>query len=176
MPTPPIADPYDASVTISNGLATITSNFTVMVACQLNLSKLAPKLNFAKTNSDSCTVMGAFESAGQYQFRRQAGDAGHRRGSLTFTLPSKGTRPQWPEQVQHADLQQEDRPVETQCLVQERFLANRLGQLQHDQFEHSEAGMLVSDLPVILLLDTEAFMATTNLHYTATQGKSGAAK
>jgi hypothetical protein len=34
----------------------------------------------------------------------------------------------------------------------------------------------VSDLPVILLLNTEAFMATTNLHYTATQDKSGAAK
>ena len=36
-------------------------------------------------------------------------------------------------------------------------------------------GVLVSDLPVILLLDDEAFMATTNLHYTAKQGKSGAA-
>jgi hypothetical protein len=37
-------------------------------------------------------------------------------------------------------------------------------------------GASVSDLPVILLLNGEAFMATTNLHYTAKQGKSGTAK
>jgi hypothetical protein len=40
----------------------------------------------------------------------------------------------------------------------------------------SKPPVLVSDLPVILLLDGEAFMATTNLHYTAKQGKSGTAK
>ena len=33
-----------------------------------------------------------------------------------------------------------------------------------------------NEVPVILLLDGEAFMATTNLHYRATQDKSGAAK
>ena len=37
-------------------------------------------------------------------------------------------------------------------------------------------GVLVTNFPVILLLDTEAFMGTTNLHYTAKQGKSGTAK
>ena len=40
----------------------------------------------------------------------------------------------------------------------------------------SKPPVLVSDLPVILLLDNEVFMATTNLHYTAKQGKSGTAK
>ena len=40
----------------------------------------------------------------------------------------------------------------------------------------AKPGATVSDLPVILLLDTEAFMATTNLHYTAEQGKSGTAR
>ena len=48
-------------MTISNGVGTIASNFTIVVACQLNLAKLAPKLNFAKTNSDSCTVTGSFD-------------------------------------------------------------------------------------------------------------------
>ena len=37
-------------------------------------------------------------------------------------------------------------------------------------------GVLVPDLPAIFLLDTEAFMGTTNLHYTATQNKTGTAK
>jgi hypothetical protein len=36
--------------------------------------------------------------------------------------------------------------------------------------------VLVTNLPVIFVLDAEAFMGTTNLHYTATQGKSGTAK
>ena len=37
-------------------------------------------------------------------------------------------------------------------------------------------GVLVTNLPVILLLDTDGFMATTNLHYTAKEHKSGEAR
>jgi hypothetical protein len=37
-------------------------------------------------------------------------------------------------------------------------------------------GVLVTNFPVIMLVDTEAFMGTTNLNYTAKQNKSGTAK
>ena len=40
----------------------------------------------------------------------------------------------------------------------------------------AKPGNLISDLPVILLLDTEAFMGTADLYYTAKQDKSGSAK
>ena len=37
-------------------------------------------------------------------------------------------------------------------------------------------GVLVTNFPLIFVVDTEAFMGTTNLQYTAKQNKSGAAK
>jgi len=119
-------------VTISNGLATIASNFTIVVACQLNLARLAPKLSFARTNSDSCTITGAFDLPANTSFAGKLATLDIGGGSLTFYPPEQRQCTQWPKQVQHADLQQEDRPVEAQCLVQERFLANRMGELRDD--------------------------------------------
>ena len=168
--------PYDASVTISNGLATTTSNFTIVVACELNVGKLAPKLNFAKTNSDSCTVSGLFNLPPNPTFAGKLATLDIGGGSLTFTIPSKGSAVNGKSKFSTPTLNKKSGLWTLKASFKN-------GSWQADWVNYgmtnatvAKPGALVSDLPVILLLDTEAFMATTNLHYTATQGKSGAAK
>jgi PKD repeat protein len=48
--------PYVASVTVSNGYASVTTNLAVAVACEISVVKLQLKPNFAKPNSDGATL------------------------------------------------------------------------------------------------------------------------
>ena len=168
--------PYNASVTISNGLATTTSNFTIVVACQLSVAKLAPKLNFAKTNSDSCTVSGAFDLPPNPTFAGKLATLDIGGGSLTFTLPSKGSAVNGKSKFSVPALNKKTGQWKLSVSFKNGFWQTDWVNYGMTNATIAKPGALVSDLPVILLLDTEAFMATTNLHYTATQGKSGTAK
>ncbi len=168
--------PYEASVTISNGLATITSNFTIVVACQLNLTKLAPKLNFAKTNSDSCTVMGAFDLATNTTFAGMLATLDIGGGSLTFTLPGKGSALNGRSKFSTPTFNKKTGLWKLNVSFKNGFWQTAWATYGMTNATIPKPGAPISDLPVILLLDSEAFMAVTNLHYTATQGKSGAAK
>jgi hypothetical protein len=168
--------PYDASVTISNGLATITSNFTIVVACQLNIARLAPKLNFAKTNSDSCTVMGAFDLPADTNFAGKLVTLDVGGGSLTFTLPSRGNALNGRSKFSTPTFNKRTGLWKLNVSFKNGFWQTEWANHGMINSTIRKPGALVSDLPVILLLDREAFMATTNLHYTATQDKSGAAK
>jgi len=168
--------PYDASVTISNGVATTTSNFTVVVACQLNVAKLAPKLNFAKTNSDSCTVSGAFDLPPNPTFAGKLATLDIGGGSLTFTLPAKGSAINGKSKFSVPTLNKKTGQWKLSASFKNGFWQADWANYGMTNATIAKPGAPVSDLPVILLLDTEAFMATTNLHYTATQGKSGTAK
>ena len=168
--------PYDASVTISNGVATTTSNFTVVVACQLNVAKLAPKLNFAKTNSDSCTVSGAFDLPPNPSFAGKLATLDIGGGSLTFTLPAKGSAINGKSKFSVPTLNKKTGQWKLSASFKNGFWQADWANYGMTNATIAKPGAPVSDLPVILLLDTEAFMATTNLHYTATQGKSGTAK
>jgi autotransporter-associated beta strand protein len=168
--------PYDASVTISNGLATITSNFTIVVACQLNLARLAPKLNFARTNSDSCTIMGAFDLPSTPSFAGKLATLDIGGGSLTFTLPSKGSALNGRSKFSTPTFNKKTGLWKLNVSFKNGFWQTEWANYGMTNATILKPGVLVSDLPVILLLDSEAFMATTNLHYTATQGKSGTAR
>ena len=169
---------YHASVTISNGVGTIASNFTVVVACQLNLAKLAPKLNFAKTNSDSCTVTGSFPlpDTGTPSFAGEQAILDIGGGSLTFTLPSKGSAVNGKSKFSTPTFNKKTGLWKLNVSFKNGFWQTEWANYSMINSNISKPGALVSDLPVILLLNGEAFMATTNLHYTAKQGKSGTAK
>jgi hypothetical protein len=168
--------PYAASVTISNGVGAITSNFDVMVACQLGLNKVQSKLNFAKTNADSCALMGSFQAPSNTVFAGKVATLDIGGASLTFTFPLKGSAVNGASTF---SLPKYNKKAESWSL-KARF---RNGSWQTPWASYSmvnsnipKPGVEVTDLPVILLLDTDGFMATTNLTYTAKQGKSGAAK
>ena len=175
--TPTNCESYQASVTISNGVGTIASNFTVVVACQLNLAKLAPKLNFAKTNSDSCTVTGSFAlpDTGTPSFAGKLATLDIGGGSLTFTIPSKGSAVNGKSKFSTPTFNKKNGQWKLSVSFKNGFWQNDWANYSMINSNILKPGVLVSDLPVILLLDDEAFMATTNLHYTAKQGKSGSA-
>jgi T5SS/PEP-CTERM-associated repeat protein len=168
--------PYTASVTISNGWAVTTSNFTVTVACELDIASLRPKLNFAKTNADSCTVKGGFDLPSDYDFAGKLATLDIGGTNVSFTLDNKG---KW-----HDSLSTFNKPTykkKTGLWTLNAKLKN--GSLQSSWAMYGmtnstilKPGVLVTNFPVILLLDTEAFMGTTNLHYTAKHDKSGSAK
>ncbi|MGD1019943.1 MAG: PKD domain-containing protein [Verrucomicrobiia bacterium] len=49
--------PFVASVTVSNGYASVITNLAVAVACEMPVTKLQLKSNFAKPNSDGATLI-----------------------------------------------------------------------------------------------------------------------
>ena len=168
--------PYTATVTISNGSISVTSNFTVTVACQLHLSKLAPKLNFAKADADGCTVVGGFELPDDASLAGKLATLNIGGAQLSFSLPAKGralnglstfATPAFNKKTGFWSLKASFKNGSWQAPWATYSMINS---------NIPKPGLLVTNLPVILVLDTEAFMATTNLHYTAKQGKSGAAK
>ncbi|HVM60492.1 MAG TPA: pectinesterase family protein [Verrucomicrobiae bacterium] len=168
--------PFAASVTISNAVTSITSNFTVTVACEFDLSKITPTLNFAKTNADGCTIDGSFDLPGVSNFVGQEATLDIGGASLTFALPRKGTALNGRSTFKV--------PTYNKKTGLWTFKATfKNGSWQTPWAEYSmvnsnipKPGILVSNLPVTLLLDVNGFMTTTNLHYTAKEGKSGAAK
>jgi hypothetical protein len=162
-------------VTVSDGEASISSNLTVTVACQLNITKLQGTLNFAKANADSCTVKGTLELPASFSFAGKVvtvamGDAG-----VSFTLSSKGSG--------RNGLSLFNKPTyskKTGLWTFNAALKNGSWQSSWAEYGMTNAtipkpGNLVS-VPVILVIDTEAFMATPTLLYTAKQDKSGTAK
>jgi autotransporter-associated beta strand protein len=169
--------PYQASVTISNGVGlTTTSNFTIVVACQLDLAKVAMKLNFARTNADNCTIRGSFELPFTPSFAGEQATLDIGGASLTFTLPSKGSALNGRSKFSTPTLNKKTGQWKLNVSFKNGFWQTDWANYSMINSNVSKPGAVVSDLPVILLLDTEAFMATTNLHYTATQDRSGTAK
>ncbi|HTS20040.1 MAG TPA: pectinesterase family protein [Verrucomicrobiae bacterium] len=168
--------PYIASVTISNGATSITSNFTVTVACEMSVSKLQPKLNFAKTNQDSCTIAGSFELPSDSNVVVQTATLDIGGASLTFDFPVKGSALNGRSVF--------NRPTYDKKTGLWTFKATfKNGSWQESWADYSminsnipSPGIVVTNLPVILLLDNDGYMTTTNLHYTAKKNKSGAAK
>ena len=168
--------PYAVSVTISNGLTTTTSNFTVTVACELNLTRVMSRLNFARTNADSCTVIGSFDLPDGSTLTGKLATLNIGGAELSFTFPVRGaalngrSRFNTPTRNRRTGL----------WTLRAAFSG---GSWQDEWANYSminsnipRPGVLVSNLPVIFVLDTEAFMATTNLHYTASQNRSGLAR
>jgi PKD repeat protein len=168
--------PYTASVTISNGSASVTSNFTVAVACQLHLFKLAPKLNFTKTNADSCTVVGAFEPPAGVNFAGKLATLNIGGAQLSFTLPARGRALNGLSSFTTPSLNKRTGLWSLKATFKNGSWQAPWANYSMIDSNIPKPGLLVNDLPVILVLDTEAFMATTNLHYSAIQGKSGTAK
>ncbi len=168
--------PYAAYVTVTDGQTSINSNLTVAVACQLNITRLRLKLNFARTNADSCTVKGVIEPpAANYTFSHKQATLDIGGAEVSFNLDGKGNGRAGSSTF---------KPSYSRSHTNWTFSATlRSGSWQTPWAEYGmidsnvpKPGILVTNLPVIFILDTEAFVGTTNLYYTATHKKSGAAK
>jgi len=167
--------PYAASVTVSNGWTAISTNLTVAVACQLTITKLQLNLNFAKTNADGCTVAGRFELPASYSFSNRLATLDIGGAKTSISLGSKGSG--------RNGLSIFNKPTYNKKTGWTFNASLKDGSWQATWAEYSminsnipKPRVVVTNFPVTLVLDTEAFMGTTNLHYTAKQDVSGTAK
>jgi PKD repeat protein len=167
---------YAASVAVSNAWSAISGNLTVTVACQLNITKLQPKLNFVTSYADSCLVKGQFDLPSNYSFSGKVATLNIGGAQVSFPLDNLGRG--------HNGSSTFNKPSYNKKTGLWTFNASlRSGSWQAPwatygmaNLDATKPGVMVNDLPVILLLDSEAFLATTNLQYTATQNVTGTAK
>ena len=168
--------PYHASVTVSDGHALTNSDLTVVVACQMQITKLQLNLNFAKTNADSCTVKGRFELPASYSFTNKLATLDIGGAEVSFTLPKKGSGHNGSRTFSKPTYNKKTGLWTFSATLKKGFWQTPWAEFSMINSNIPRPGVSVTNFPVILVLDTEAFMGTTNLNYTAKQGKSGTAK
>jgi hypothetical protein len=168
--------PYQASVTVSDGHASTNSDLTVVVACQMQITKLQLNLNFAKTNADSCTVKGRFELPASYSFTNKLATLDIGGAEVSFTLPKKGSGHNGSSTFSKPTYNKKTGLWTFSATLKKGFWQTPWAEFSMINSNIPRPGVSVTNFPVILVLDTEAFMGTTNLNYTAKQGKSGTAK
>ena len=168
--------PVTASVTVSSGGVSITSNLTVAVACQLAVTKVQATLNFAKTNSDGCSLTATADLGADFLPAGQTLTFDIGGAQESFTLDSKG---------RGANAQ-------GTCLLafKKATKSQPAGwiitvKLSHGAFAGAWGAYGLTDtttnstnveLPVVLLVGDDAFADDIPLLYTAKAGKSGKAK
>jgi PKD repeat protein len=169
--------PYTASVTISNGWAATSSNLIVTVACELTVTKMQMKLNLnlAKTNSDSCTLTATMEDlAAGYNLTNKVVTVDVGGAQVPFTLDAKGKG----KGVSHFGNCKLVRNKKTGLWTLKVKFAKGAWRTQWSEYglENTTTSKAPVTIPVIMLIDSEAFAVEHPMLYTAKAGKSGSAK
>lgn len=165
---------YAAEVIVDDGLTTNTAAFTVSVVCQLEITKLQAKLNFAKPNADSCSFKGNVSLPSDHDFAGQLLTVNVGGAQVTFTLDSKGRG----LLGHHKCSMKFDKKTGLWMVT---------ATLRNGSWRDVWSSSGLSDVTIpkpgaavtmtsVLLLDSESFAGDKTLNYIATQGKSGAAK
>jgi hypothetical protein len=167
--------PNVAGVTVDDGVNSTTVNMTITVACLLNIGKLQATVNFAKTNADTCTIRGTFDLPSTYHFAGKPVTFDIGGAQVSFMLDSKGQgrngsslfrKPSYNKKTGLWSFTAELRGGLWQPIWAATGMVNA---------NVLKPGMAVS-LPVILVIDNEAFMQIPKLRYMSKAGKSGTAR
>ena len=167
--------PYTASVTVSNASAGVTTSLTVAVACQLNLTKLQAGLNFAKTNADSCTLKATVDLPSDFIFANKQVTLNVGGAGLSFPITSKGLGANGLSKFSKPSYNKKTGLWAISATLKSGSWQNQWAELGMTDSPVGKPGVAV-DLPVVLIVDKEAFVGIAHLHYTATVNKSGTAK
>jgi PKD repeat protein len=170
--------PYTASVTVSNGFAATSSNLTVSVACELNVSELQLTSVFKHLSNDTCTVIATLDLGADFKPRGKALTVDVGGALCRFTLDKYGFGASDAGECWLTYLQ----PMWTKAGCWTLFAI-----LQHGDWynEWAEYGMVNATIerpgrsvtvPVVVLVGNEAFAAEQPLEYTATAGQIGTAQ
>ncbi|HUJ11147.1 MAG TPA: choice-of-anchor tandem repeat GloVer-containing protein [Verrucomicrobiae bacterium] len=167
--------PCIVSVTVTDNVAAaVTSNFTVSVPCVLNISRLRVKANFAKPNRDRCRLKAKVALPTGFGVKDKLATLSIADAQVAFTLNRKGRGVNYPNSCTMTYNKNRGIWIFTATLKKGAW------QVPWSAYGITDTTVLkpgnTVNLPVILVLDTESFMATTNLYYTAKAGKSGVAK
>jgi PKD repeat protein len=169
--------PYTAGVSVSDGEATVSSNLTVAVACQLVISKMQVKLNFAKANADSASLtatnldLGAGFGVTNKVVRVDIGGA----TNVVFTLDAKGKGVSGLGSCKLTYNKKTLRWALTAKLAKGSWQTAWAGYGLVNADVPKYTRTLVT-MPVVVVIGTDAFAAEHMMFYTAKAGKSGKAK
>ena len=167
--------PYTATVTVDDGTYVTNASMTVSIACQLTTSQLKATVNFAKTNSDSCTIKGTFSLPSTYNFTGKVVTLNVGGAELSFTLDAKGRGLNGTSRFNKPSYNKK-----TGLWTFNAMLRN--GSWHSVWAAHGLTNSTILKpgspvtLPVILAIDNESFMATPTKKYISKAGKSGSAK
>jgi len=173
--------PYTASVTVSDGNLTASSNLAVMAACDfLAITKLQVGLNFTKLNADTISLTAKLGLPGFTNVSQLAGfsviaDVGD--AQVPFTLNNKGRG----VSVNGTCGLAYTKPTKklggywtATISLSKGTWRNQWAKFGLDNTPHKSPGKTMT-LPVVVLINNEAFAAEPTLHYIATL-KTGTAK
>jgi len=168
--------PYTAAVTVSDGQATTSSDVTVAVACQLDVTEMRVKLNFAKADADSCDLRAILDLGAGFSLTNKLVTLNAGGAQMQFTLDSKGKG--------HGI------GAYGNCKLsysKKMSLWLFSAKMKNGSWQDAWAGDgmvnatirspgVSVQLRVVLLIDNEAFAVDKSLNYRAKAGKSGTGK
>ncbi len=166
--------PYTATVTVSDGLSAMTSNLTVVVACQLTVTRLQVKLNFAQPDADRISFSGTLDLGANFNVAARMVTLDVGGAQVSFTLDAKGRgvsaygncRLLYNKRMTLWTLQTNLAKGDWQTAWAADGLNNTTVR---------RPGIPVM-LPVVVLIGGEAFADERSMIYTAQLNKSGSAK
>lgn len=163
--------PHSVLVSLSDGTLTLVSNQTVVVACELAITGLKLNLNFAR-HTAACVATAHLSLAPTFSVTNQVLVLDVAGAQSAFVLNRDG---------RGINSQGVCRLVYQRATGDWQLTANLVGDATW-LTAWAEAGLSnttvrrpgrVVAVPVQLLVGTDAALATTNLHYTATTGRTG---
>jgi len=168
--------PHTVSVVVSDGVASTNATSTVAVACTLTITKMQVTLNFAKTNSDSCSLTATLPDLdANYNLTNKVVTLDIGGAQVPFTLDAKGNG-RGTSAFGSCKLAYGNRTGWT-------FTANLAkGSWQTPWAAYGLEANTVANpgvwvtMPVVVVIDTEAFAGERAMLYTAKWNKSGSAK
>jgi hypothetical protein len=167
--------PYNARVTVSDGQSSTNSDLTVVVACQMLITKLQAKPNFARTNEDACALTATIDLTPNFVMAGKSATVDIGGAQVSFPLNAKGVGVTPLGTFRLKFNKKADNWTVTVKLNKGNW---RTGWVA--------AGLVNVDVPpkpetsvtltAVVLVDNEAFVADKTLRYTAKAGKSGEAR
>jgi len=170
--------PCSITISVSDGQRATTSNLTVSVAWAMTIGSVQTKVNFAKSNADSCRVLGTLDLGTGFTVAGKTITLDVGGAAVSFILNTKGRG------VNHTGTCRLTYQRQTQQWLLQANLKNgnwhgawSVYGLTHDLI--SRPGTLVT-IPVVVLIGEDAYAAEQTLQYT-TRGnasfvRSGTAK
>jgi hypothetical protein len=143
---------------------------------QITITKVQAKLNFARTNADSCTVKGTFNPPASYSFAGKVVTLDIGDVQLPFNLGGKGSGVNGLNAFKKPTYNKKTGLWTFNVTLKKGSWQTAWAQYGMINSNVPKPGVLVTNFPVSVVLDTGTFAGTASLHYTAKQGKSGMAK
>ena len=170
---------YVARVTASNGSVQVSSNLTVIAACQLTVTRLQATLSFVKTNADTIALIAQLDLPGLTNVTQLAGtmllvDVGDIQVPFNLDARGRGISSNGTCRLIYTK-QLKTRPgYWTASLALSKGAWHTA--LATYGLDNETVHARKITIPVLLMLGNEAFAAERQLTYTATQNKTGTAR